>query len=73
MAHQTTKVNLRQRRLIPSEVVKLRREFATDLPDGWKLYCALCGTWSRAKAMEYGVTVAQIIMCVRQISWADKK
>ena len=66
-------VKLRQRRLIPSEVVKLRREFATDLPDGWTLHCRICTTWARAKAMEYAVSLEQIIMCVRQISWAAKK
>jgi len=66
-------VRLRQRRLIPSEVVKLRREFATDLPDGWTLYCTICTTWARAKAMEYAVSLEQIVMCVRQISWAGKK
>ena len=73
MTQQATKVKIRQRRLTLSEVVKLRSEFATNFPDGWTLRCHFCTTWARAKAMEYGVSLEQIVNCVREASWVDKK
>ncbi len=73
MTQQATMAKTRQRRLTPNDVVKLRREFATYFPSGWTLHCSICTTWARAKAMEYAVTLAQIVNCVREMSWADKK